>query len=165
MYKKIFRFYLLALTITVAPSGFAFAQDGKTKTVAAAAPKSRQTEPSCKEAKNVILRNNDPTILEMAMNHSEKCKEIAIMIAKGAQDEANLTGEVIGKILVEEIEKHGVPAKFFVAPGGDFTLIAFYVNGQSITKAPVGLDISRSAANLAVAAWQSKYADSSKRDH
>ncbi|HUK40500.1 MAG TPA: hypothetical protein VLX11_05645 [Candidatus Acidoferrales bacterium] len=165
MPKKTFRLYLLALIVAITQPGFAFAQAAKTKPAATARPQSGQTEPSCKEAKNVILRNNDPAILKMAIDHSERCKEVAIMIAKGAQDEANLTGEVIGNILVEEIEKHGVPAKFFVAPGGDFTLVAFYVSGESITKAPVGLDVSRSAANLAVAAWQSKYADSSKRDH
>ena len=155
--KNMFKFCALAIAITVTPATFTFAQDTKTKAAASPPPKATQAESLCKDAKNVILQKNDPAILKMAREHSEKCKEVAIVISKGAQDEANLTGEAIGKILVEEIEKHGVPAKFFLAPGGEFTSVAFLVNGDSITKIPVGLDVSRSAANLAVIAWQNKY--------
>jgi hypothetical protein len=158
---NVFKAFALAIAIT-APLVSAFAQNAKAKAAPSAPQKSTHVNPSCKEAKNVILQNNDPAIFKMARDHSEKCKEVAIIIKKGTQDEANLTGEVIGKILVGEIEKHGVPAKFFLAPGGDFTSVDFLVNGDSVTKNPVGLDVCRSAANLAVIEWQNKYGESYK---
>jgi hypothetical protein len=157
--KNAFKALALATAITTTPLISAFAQNAKPKAATSAPQKATQVDAFCKKAKNVILQNNDPALFKMAKDHSAKCREVAIIIKKGVQDEANLTGEVIGKILVEEIGKRGVPAKFFLAPGGDFTAIDFLVNGDSVTKNPVGLEVCRSAANLAVIDWQNKYGE------
>lgn len=72
-----------------------------------------------------------PDVLTQAENEAETYPGIVIAIAKG-QKETQLTGEQIGDKLVEVLRKsNGVPAKYLVAPGGDYTAVAFMVRGHA----------------------------------
>jgi hypothetical protein len=130
----------LAVTaVAVAPSR---AQDVKT----ASKP------PSVSEY--LIEHGYSPTLLRQAGDYSEDHPVVVIAISKG-QKETLLTGEQIGEKLAEVLKKvHDTPAKYFIAPGGDYTAIAFFVKGHAY--GPYGLKDSLSGVTLAADAYDER---------
>jgi hypothetical protein len=98
-------------------------------------------------------QDNNPTLLRQAGDYSENHPVIVIAIAKGQKDP--ITGEKIGDTISDVMQKiHGVPSKYFVAPGGDYTAIAFFVKGHAY--GPYGLKESLGEMALAVSAYNER---------
>jgi hypothetical protein len=99
------------------------------------------------EAKLVEL-DRKPNVIRQAYEYSKTNPVVAIAILKG-QKESLLTGEQVGDKLSEVLMKayNGIPAKYFVEPGGDYTAVLFAVKGH--VYGPYGLKDSLSCIALA----------------
>jgi hypothetical protein len=133
---------LAGVSMTVAPS---LAQNARTASNAAPTPTTTR----------VTLPENTPDdVLSQARDYSKTHPIVTIAIAKGEKD--NITGEKIGDTLVALLkEKLDTPAKYFLEPGKDFTVIAFCVDGHIY--GPYGLKESLSGAALAAAGYDDHF--------
>lgn len=69
-----------------------------------------------------------PDLIDQAVQYSRANPVVAIGIAKGKKDD--MTGERMGAILSAYLkQKHDVPSKVFIEPGGDYTAVIFVVKG------------------------------------
>lgn len=86
-------------------------------------------------------------VITLASDYSEKHPVVAIGILKGKKDP--ITGEKIGDTLSGVLKNgyDGVPSKYFVAPGGDYTAVIFAVKGHIY--GPYGLKQSLTGIALA----------------
>lgn len=126
----------LATAMAVAPS---FAQESA-RVAAKPANEPKITQPEGKS-----------DVITLADDYSEAHPVVAIGIMKGRKDQ--ISGEKIGDTLSDVLMKaySGIPSKYFVAPGGDYTAIIFAVKGHIY--GPYGLKESLTGIGLAAASY------------